>query len=223
MTGIYERDRYGVGQGQYSSIERETWQQITFQAGVLVPVGQAAVIAGSWGMVVGIVAGVVCHMAGWPVTYALAAGGLALAVLMAWQMGAAIEWTRGAYLAREHYRNEKQQGAQADKTTVTLEWIDRQANNGFGRTVYEDLDVTPEQLALVARADRLSKRGLMDAGLNDAQSMRLLAQLLALGYITRKADNLPADWTSKGEALRRAFGGGGGGGGGVLVDALHHQ
>ena len=46
MSGFIERDRYGVGQGQYSSIERETWQQISFQAGVLVPTGQAAVIAG---------------------------------------------------------------------------------------------------------------------------------------------------------------------------------
>ncbi|MEJ5311753.1 MAG: hypothetical protein WHX52_18480 [Anaerolineae bacterium] len=221
MTGIFERDRYGVGQGQYSSIERETWQQITFQAGVLVPVGQAAVIAGSWALVVGIVAGVVCHLAGWPVKYALAVGALALAVLMAWQTGAAIDWTRGAYLARERYMTEKQQGAQADKTVVTVEWVDRQANSGYGRTVYEDLAVSPEQLALVARADRLSKRGLMEAGLNDAQAMRLLAQLLALGYIARQADNLPATWTSKGEALRKAFAGGGGGG--VVVDALHHQ
>ncbi len=221
MSGFYERDRYGVGQGQYSSIERETWQQITFQAGVLVPAGQAVIIAGSWALVVGIVGGVVCHLVGWPVKYGLLAGGLALAVLMAWQMSTAIEWTRGAYLAREHYRNEKQQGAQADKTTVTLEWVDRQANNGYGRTVYEELEASPEQLALVARADRLSKRGLMDAGMNDAQAMRLLAQLLALGYIARQAENMPAEWTSKGQALRRAFAGGGGGG--VLVDALHHQ
>jgi len=124
--------------------------------------------------------------------------------------------------AREHYRNEKQQGAQADKTTVTLELVDRQANNGYGRTVYEELDASPEQLALVARADRLSKRGLMDAGMNDSQAMRLLAQLLALGYIARAAENMPAEWTSKGQVLRRAFAGGGGGGGAV-VDVPHHQ
>ena len=222
MTGIYERDRYGVGHGQYSSIERETWQQITFAAGVLVPAGQAAIIAGSWGMVVLIVAGVVCSLAGWQVKYALAAGGLALAVLMAWQTGAAIEWTRGAYLAKERYLTEKQQGAQVDKTTVTVELIDRQANNGYGQTLYEQLDTSPEQLALVARADRLSKRGLMDAGMNDSQAMRLLAQLLAMGYIARAADNVPAEWTSKGAALRRAFAGGGGGGG-VVVDVPHHQ
>ena len=222
MTGIYERDRYDVGQGQYSSIERETWQQITFAAGVLVPAGQAAIIAGSWGMVVLIVAGVVCNLAGWPVKYALAAGGLAMAVLMAWQTGAAIEWTRGAYLAKERYLTEKQQGAQVDKTTVTVELIDRQANNGYGQTLYEQLDTSPEQLALVARADRLSKRGLMDAGMNDSQAMRLLAQLLAMGYIARAADNVPAEWTSKGAALRRAFAGGGGGGG-VVVDVPHHQ
>lgn len=222
MSGFYERDRYGVGNGQYSSIERETWQQVTFQTGVLVPTGQAAVIAGSWGLVVGIAGGVVCHLGGWPVKYGLLAGSLALAVLLAWQIGAAIEWTRGAYLAKERYANEKQQSAATDKTTVTLELVDRQANNGFGRTVYEELDASPEQLALVARADRLSKRGLMDAGINDAQSMRLLAQLLALGYIARQAENMPAEWTSKGNALRRAFAGGGGGGG-VVVDVPHHR
>lgn len=222
MSGFYERDRYGVGQGQYSSIERETWQQITFQAGVLVPAGQAAIIAASWGVVVGIVAGVVCHLVGWPVKYGLLAGGLALAVLMAWQTGAAIQWTRGAYLAKERYLTEKQQGAQADKTTVTVEWIDRQANAGYGRTVYDDLSASPEQLATVTQADKLSKRNLMALGMNDAQAMRLLGQLLALGYASRQADNEPAQWTNKGEALRRAFAGGGGGGG-VVVDVPHHQ
>jgi len=219
---MYERDRYGVGMGQFSNVEKETWQQINFQAGVLVPVGQATVIAGSWGMVILVAAGIVCSLAGWPAKYALMTGSLAMAVLMAWQSCAAISWARGAYLAREHYRNERQQGAQADRTTITLEVIDRQANNGYGRTVYEDLDVSAEQLAIVARADRLSKRGLMNAGLNDAQAMRLLAQLLAMGYVVRQADNEPARWTAKGEALRRAFAGGGGGGGG-LVDVPHHQ
>ncbi len=218
---MYERDRYGAGVGHFSSVEKETWQQVTFQAGVLVPFGQAAVIAGSWGLVITIAAAVVCNLEGWPVKYALLAGALAAAVLLAWQSVMAIEWTRGAYLARERYETERKQGAQVDRTVVTLEVIDRHANNGYGRTVYEDLDISPEQLALVAKAERLSKRGLMSAGLNDAQAMRLLAQLLAMGYIVRQADNEPARWTAKGEALRRAFAGGGGGGGGLLVDVSH--
>jgi hypothetical protein len=216
---MLDRERFGVAQGQYSRIDRESWQPITFQAGVLVPVGQASVIAFSCGLVVTICAMILCHVARWPVKYGALAGALSWSVLLAWRSVEAINWTRSAYLAKEHYTAEKQQGAQADKTVVSLQWTDTQANGRFGRTVYEDLSVSPEQLALVVQADRLSKRGLMDSGLNDVQSMRLLAQLLTFGYILRKADNLPAEWTSKGQALRKTVGsGGGGGGGGVVVD-----
>lgn len=216
MTGIYERDYQGVAQGQYSTIVRESWQQITFQAGVLVPIGQAAAIATSSGLVAAIFAGIICHIYTLPFRYVLITGMLVDSIIFAWQSAASIAWTRGAYLAKERYLTERRQGAQADKTTVTVELIDRQANSGYGQTLYDEIGASPEQLALVVRADRLSKRGLMDVGLSDAHAMRLLAQLLALRYIVRQADNEPAEWTSKGQALRRAFAGGGGGGGAVV-------
>jgi len=214
---MYDRERYGTNQGQYSDIQRESWQPITFQAGVLVPVGQAGVIAFSCGLVITILALVLCNVAGWPAKWGLLAGGLGWSILLAWRSIEAINWTRGAYLARERYRAAKEQGAQADKTVISIQWTDPKANNGYSKTIYEDLDVTPEQLAIVARSERLSKRGLMEAGLSDTQSMKLLTQLLALGYILRTAGNEPASWTAKGAALRRAISGGGGGGG-VVVD-----
>lgn len=217
MSGFIERDRYGIGQGQYSDIRREHWQPITFQAAVLVPLGQGVVIGLTWGLVATLAGAVVCNLAGWPVRFGLSFGGLAGAVLVACQAGASILWIRDAYLSREEYTTERTQGAQADKTTVTIELVDRQANNGYGQTLRDQLDASPEQLALVASAERLSKRGLMDAGMSDSQAMRLLSQLLAFGYIARQADNMPASWTNKGQALRRAFTGGGGGGG-VVVD-----
>ena len=127
-------------------------------------------------------------------------------------------WVSDARLSREEYTTEKRQGGITDKTTVTIEWIDKSDDVDVEQMRYQPLEASPEQLALVCGADRLSKRGLMDVGLSDSQSMRLLAQLLSFGYISRQADNMPAEWTSKGKALRRAFAGGGGGGG-VVVDA----
>lgn len=216
MSGMYERDYSGIAHGQYATIVREQWQPINFQSGVLVPLGQASSVAFSVTLLTTITGLIVCHLARAPMRYALIAGALVGAGIFAWQSVAAIAWMRGAYLAKDRYLTEKKSGAQIDKTVVSIQWTDPRANNGYSRTVYEDLDVTPEQLGLVANADRLSKRGLMDVGLNDAQAMKLLAQLLTMGYIMRTSGSEPAQWTSKGTALRRAFAGGGGGGGAVV-------
>lgn len=216
MSGLYERDYQGVVQGQYSTIVRESWQPINFQSGVSVPLGQAVSISLATGILTAITGLAVCHLGHWPARYALLACAFVSSIVFLRQSVSAIAWMRNAYLARDRYLTEKRQGAQAEKTVVSIQWTDPRANNGYSRTVYEDLEIAPEQLSLAVSADRLSKRGLMEAGLNDAQAMRLLLQLLAFGYIVRQADNEPARWTSKGEALRRAFGGGGGGGGGLV-------
>jgi len=63
---------------------------VTFQAGVLVPLGQGVVIGATWGIVAAICGAVVCNLAGWPVKYGLLAGALAGAVLVAWQSSMSI-------------------------------------------------------------------------------------------------------------------------------------
>lgn len=218
--GWYERDRYGAGIGQYHDIEKENWQPITFQSAVLVPTGQALVIALSWGVVIGLVAGVVCQTMGWPWHYAALIGVLSIALLMAWQAGAAIEWTRGAYSAREHYQKEQQQGQAAERSRMSVEWTERTADGDVKVMRYDDIPGTYEELALVAQQAALSKRILKRAGLGEDMAMELLAVLEGLRYIVKGKGNEASAWTAKGQAWRRGFAGGGGGGGAV-VDVPH--
>lgn len=217
---IIEREQYGVGYGQYSDIKRENWQPITFQGAVLVPMGQALVIACSWGVVIGLVGLVVCQWQNWPARYALLTGVLGMAVLTAWQAGAAIEWTRGAYIAREQYTAEKQQGAAAERSTMTVEWVERAEDGNVKRMRREGIPGSYEELAVVVKQAELSKRILTRAGIGDDLALEMLAVLTSLRYIGKVKGNEASVWTAKGQAWRRGFSGGGGGGGAV-VDVPH--
>jgi len=218
MTPYYERDRYGAGMGQYSDIRREHWQTITFQAGVLVPLGQGVVIGGLWGIVAAICGIVVCNVATWPVKYGLLAGALAGAVLVAVQSTRSMLWVRDAYLSREEYTSEKSQGAAVEHSTMVVEWVEHDDAGNVKRMQRDVIPGTHEELAIVARQSELSKRILTRAGLGDDLALDVLAVLTSLRYIAKGRGNEASEWTSKGNAWRRALVGGGGGGGGGVVD-----
>lgn len=221
MTGFYERDRYGAGVGQYSNIKRDAWQPVTFQSGVLVPLGQGVVIGGAWGIVAMIAGVIVCNLAAWPVRYGLLSGALAGVVLVAWQCAASVSWVRGAYLSKERYQKESSKGAAVERSTMTVEWVEHSEDGGVKRMRREGLPGTYEELAIVTRQSELSKRTLTRAGIGDDLALEVLAVLTNLNYITKRAGNSKSVWTSKGNAWRRGFAGGGGGGGaggGLVVD-----
>ncbi len=74
-----------------------------------------------------------------------------------------------------------------------------------GRIVWEELNVSYDDLALAAQANELSKRALVRLGMNESTAMVLVRQLIERGYAARQQANRPAVWTAKGRALARAL------------------
>jgi len=211
---MWERERSGVAEGRFTDITRDNWQPLTFQSGVLVPCGQAGLLAGAVGLFGLTLAGMVGLFLDIPFKYPGAAAVVIASGLFAREVYRGVRWIRESLvLSQERYTTRQEAQAAASNERITLEWIERDDNGGVKRAVYDELGVSRESLAVLVHAERLSKRGLMELGFNDAQAMRLLSQLLTLGYISRAADNAPGEWTSKGKSLQRAFTGGGGGGG----------
>jgi hypothetical protein len=210
----WEREQSDAVHGRFTDIARESWQPLTWESGVVVPGAQAGLLAGAVGLAVLTAGGAVAFLCDWPVEAPAAAAVLIASVIFAREVYRAVRFSRESMLlAREQYTNQQAAQAAASNERITLEWIEHTEDGGVKRAVYDELGVPREKLGALVNAPRLSKRGLMDAGFNDAQAMRLLAQLLTLGYITREADNAPGEWTARGRALCKAFAGGGGGGG----------
>jgi hypothetical protein len=220
MTQFIEPNQAGLGESAFSRIEKQAWQPVGPET-AYVPALQQLIVSGAKAAFVGLagITGSILVSVAFPQAtleaVLVSLGGGLLAGLYDFQRNIDVRYSdsREGELSRELYEKQLQAEAATSNERITLEWIERNADGSVKRAVYDELGVSRDDLALVARAERLSKRGLMDVGLNDAQAMRLLTQLLALGYITRQADNLPAEWTSKGKAVKRAFAGGGGGGG----------
>lgn len=214
MMQAWELEQSGLAQGRFTDVSRESWQPLTLESGVIVPAAQAGLLAGAvgmFGLTAGGAVGLLLHI---PFEYPGAAAVVVASGLFAWEVYQAVRWTRDSMvLARERYTNRQEAQAAASNERIVLEWVEHDDSGGVKHAVYDELGISRERLAVLVYAERLSKRGLMDLGFNDAQAMRLLSQLLTLGYITRAADNAPGEWTSKGRSLKRAFAGGGGGGG----------
>ncbi len=211
----WEREQSGLAQGRFTDIARENWQPVTLESGVIIPAAQAGLLAGAVGLAGLTTGGALAVLLRWPVEVPAAAAVITASVLFAREVYRAVGWTReNLILAREEYSNRLEAQAAASNERVTLEWIEHNEDGSVKRAIYDELGISRESLAVLVHAERLSKRGLMDVGFNDGQAMRLLSQLLTLGYITRAAVNAPGEWTSKGRSLKRAFAGGGGGGGG---------
>jgi hypothetical protein len=211
---MWEREQTGLAQGKFSEIKRDNWQVLTFESGVIVPFGQAGLLAGAVGLFSLAAAGMGGMFWDIPFKYPAAGAAVVASGMFAREVYRAVRWTRdNVMVSRERYSNRQEAQAAASNERITLEWIEHNADGSVKRAVYDELGISRERLALVARVDGLSKRTLMDVGIGDTEAMRLVSQLLALGYVMREADNQPAYWTKKGKALQRAFAGGGGGGG----------
>ena len=215
MMQSWEREQSGVAQGRFTDISRESWQAVNLESGVIVPAAQAGLLAGAVGLAGLTAGGALAVLLRWPVEVPAAAAVVLASGLFAWEAYRAVTWAReSSVLAREEYTNRQEAQAAASNERITLEWIEHNDDGSVKRAVFDQLGVSRERLAVLIHAERLSKRGLMEVGFNDAEAMRLLSQLLTLGYITRVVDNAPGEWTSRGRALCKAFAGGGGGGGG---------
>lgn len=212
---MWEREQTGLAQGKFSEIKRDNWQVLTFESGVIVPLGQAGLLAGAVGLFSLAAAGMGGMFWDIPFKYPAAGAAVIASGMFAREVYRAVCWTRdNVMVSRERYSNRQEAQAAASNERITLEWIEHNDDGSVKHAVFDQLGVSRESLAVLVHAERLSKRGLMEVGFNDAEAMRVLSQLLTLGYITRAADNAPGEWTSKGRSLKRAFAGGGGGGGG---------
>ena len=146
-----------------------------------------------------------------------------VSVLYAWF---AISEARATVYQVEEYSAETNARSARKHDTIKIEVIENPYPTGGGlavggRIVYEQLDVSYDELVMACAVDELSKRQLMQRGLSETTAMQLLRRLLDYGYATREYRNQPARWTAKGNALRRALVGGGGGGGEGRTNIIH--
>jgi len=150
------------------------------------------------------------------------AGGVAFGAFVGsasfiWAFNRSLSFIAGRELKAETYSNEEQSAARASHSTVRIEAIESGGGDVYEsasynvseasskRYAYDTLEVERDVLALACTCNELSKRSLMEVGLTDTTAMSLVSRLLALGYLRREASNMPASWTSKGQALRRAL------------------
>lgn len=226
-NNFIERQSDSAGMGQWAVIQKTEWQQLSNDAWRM-PTTEQGIISASRGLLVGVgvsvVAGGFLAIGNSLAGFDLASPLVALPVGIVAGLGYALydfqeniaklfQLYRDRMTRQELYERETKAAAMQSNERVTLEVIERQGNNA-GRIVYDVLDIDSHNLAIVARDNTtLSKRGLMSLGFSDTSAMTLLQKMLETGYITRTSGNAPAQWTSKGRALVKAFGGGGGGGG----------
>lgn len=214
MHNYTERDFIAVNAGKWARISKEDWQHVDMENGVWVPVFQSLAVSAG----LGISAFALVSLTG-NVARAALAGGLVLAVSYAGMILVTFWWAR-PMTHREIYEAESAQRGQAEHSRVTVE-IRQQTDGGYWHTFYRALDTdAPTLAAIAAPGVSLSKRGLMELGLDDTAAMRLLQQLTAAGLIAYPQRNAPATWTAAGRALcrkiRHSDAPGGGGGGGAL-------
>ena len=209
--GILERNELNVSAGKWASIRKEAYRQSNLEHAVYVPALQALMVGGALGTSAGVLFGLLGTSFGVAVGIGVLVG---LATCAATLLDG-FSWARAALASLEVWESEQAQEGRTESAEVRVEVVDRQANNGYGQTVYDLLKVSPSTLEAVAQYEtQLSKRGLMALGFSDSEAMRIVSQLLAFGYATRNADNAPARWTSKGRALCDSYTHAGGGGGG---------
>jgi len=199
---MLEREQLQVSSGRWASIVKEQWQPTDMEHGVLVPLAQAGMVAGG----VGLSAFTFSALTIAPVGIAAGIGAIGACLAFTWSVFDGLAWARSVLVNRETWQSESAQQGKSDMARVTVEVIDRES----GRMVFDELGVSFETLRQIAQpGTQLSKRGLTSLGISESQAMAVLAQMVALNYAQRERDNAPAQWTSKGKALLRAFGGGG--------------
>ncbi len=211
MTYIEKR----AAEGHYNHVERESWQPVTAQTHVVVPIAEQAIISFSLGLfvfVVFIVLGVALRYLGVPnigrLMFWVAVWAGMLVGVFDFQHAIARRFSvaRNTLVKRELMERESRRGTAASASTVRIEYLDPGSEeHPYGRLVCDELNTSYEVLAIACGADRLSKSILKSVGLGADVSLPLLTQMLDRKYIVYPKQNEPAQWTSKGIALKRAF------------------
>jgi hypothetical protein len=206
MTQQLEHDFSQGTAGKWAEVHKtRPGRPITLESDVLVPFSQAALLGALTAMPVTAITGLVTHDFGAAVASAFVTFGCVTAV-SAFKL---VDTVLSTIWQTEEYLSEIAFSESAESARVTVELVkNREVGHDVqvgGRVVYDELNCSSHDLALVLDAERLSKRGLMEIGLSDSVSMSILSELLRLGYIAREADNQPATWTAKGKALRKAL------------------
>lgn len=214
MTYSVEEQRAAREAGNYNHVSRETFQPID-RHNWLVPTIQQAIESTALGVfvfVAGIVAGVVMRYMGIPdiglEVFGVSLGVGALVGLYNFWRTISKRFTAvgDAVIKREVMERETRKAAASSASTVRIEWWDAGSEeHPYGRAVWDELGVSRETLAIACNAERLSKSGLKAVGLDGGVSLSLLTQFFERQYIVRPKQNKPAQWTSKGKALKRAF------------------
>ncbi|MBN2005088.1 MAG: hypothetical protein JXA21_17140 [Anaerolineae bacterium] len=208
---MLEKEQLQVSAGRWASIVKEQWQQTDMEHGVMVPLAQSGILAGAVGLTVFTVSALTIA----PVGIAAGLGAVGACLAFTWSFFDGMAWARSVLVSREKWESEAAQQGQAEASRLTIEWVDRES----GRMVFDELGVSLDTLQQIAQpGTQLSKRGLTSLGISEGQAMTVLARMVALNYAQRERDNAPAQWTSKGKALMRAFAGGG-----VVESALHQH
>lgn len=219
MTTQFENNQTAAGAGSFSLIEEKTWQPAT-KDGWQLPVIEQGIQSAARGALV-IVAGITAATIGQGLVNGVFLTGMGASLALG--VGAALydfqrnvhvlfETYRIQELSTKRYEKESSSGAAHSESTVTIEVL-KHKENGYIDIDRDLIHTDDDTLALACSLDALSKRALQSAGIGETRGMRLVSDLLTYGYLWRPAENEPAVWTLRGEALRHRIGGG------VVVDA----
>ena len=209
-------DRLEIGGSRWGNIyKRKPGRDLSLEGDLLIPMTQAAALSLAAGSVVFAV--LYPFMGVWSF-YLIA---VSMAIIWAIELNNAFGWVRGFSVHEEIYTSETIAAASSEHSSVTVHVVEnsdrRDGVSVGGRMVIEQIGTDHDTLALVCQSEELSKRRLSELGINSDQSMQIVGQLIAAGFAHREAQNAPAIWTSKGNALRKALIAGGGGGGGLVL------
>jgi len=169
---MYERNQVGLASGNFSHIERASWQALSRETW-MVPTIQQAVISGSRGVFVtltGVALTWVAHAIQPAATpAALVAALLVGTVTAAYDFQDAItarfDDIRAGELAREIYEKQNQTAGAASQENLTIEQITRRDSGAIRQITYDDLPIQIQDLARAYLAWdagdlKMSKRGL---------------------------------------------------------------
>lgn len=211
MNNILERNETGTAAGNFSRIERVTWQPAHVNSWQLPAIEQSlqSIARGGVVAVAGVTVSVIVGQlaAFWPcvgVSLAVAVG----AAFYDFQnnIDALFETYRLQELSRELYERETAARTSATATHASID-IHTEERKPSGRTVHlfdRVLGLDVSQLPALATAT-LSTRGLQNAGFTFDKSKLILEQLAAQTFIAYSVSNQPAGWTAKGRALMREY------------------
>jgi len=232
---MLERNEVSTGQGSYKYIEKMEYEALGLDK--YTPLMWAGALALPVGVMSGVGVGIALKSIGAGAIF----GSFTMCASFVYAFNASLAFIADRELKSETYSNESSARAGASQSTITLELIEDHGQQGqivdgqhydiegenmqsYAISETPKRQVTRKQLegvnntelALACQVEELSKRNLMDMGLSDSVAMSLVSQLLELGYLYREAQNKPAMWTLRGEALRyKLLNTGGGGGGGA--------